>query len=103
MLELKRIYWTRKSLCLGTLCAFAWFFAAAILAAVGSTNSLRPTSAIDILRPMFDAVLAAAVAPGLLFVVLVVVAVVIRSRDGRRRDPLRRFLPCASTSRGNAC
>ncbi|MBB6404212.1 HNH endonuclease signature motif containing protein [Arthrobacter sp. AZCC_0090] len=91
MLELKRIYWTRKSLHLAMLASVIWLLAAAILAATHSAISQRPTSLIDVLRPLFDAVLAADTAPGLLIIVLVVAAAVIRGSDVRRRDPLRRF------------
>lgn len=102
MLELNRIYWTRKSLHLGMLRAVAWFFAAGILAVTHSPISQRPTSLIDILRPIFDAALAAVAVPCLIFVALVAVSAVIRGSVVRRRDPLGRVLPSASTSKGNA-
>ncbi|MBT8161648.1 MULTISPECIES: HNH endonuclease [Arthrobacter] len=92
MLELKRIYWTRKSLRLGTLCTVAWLFAGAVFAAATHASmSQRPTSFIDVLGPILNAALAAVALPGAIFIVLVGVAVVIRANDVRRRDPLRRF------------
>ncbi|MEZ2392168.1 HNH endonuclease [bacterium RCC_150] len=91
MLDLKRIYWCRRLLHFAWLCTVAWIFAAAIVAVMNTAVSARPTSVTDILQPKFNAVLAADVGPALLAVALVVIAVLIRSRDVRRRDPLRRF------------
>jgi len=50
-----------------------------------------PSTATEVLRGIFDRVLAAVVVPGIILVVLMVIAVVIRARDLRRRDPVRRF------------
>ncbi|MCX2748991.1 HNH endonuclease [Arthrobacter sp. MI7-26] len=91
MLELRRIYWTRWALRLVMFGTVIWLFAAGILAVPHSVRSQRPGSLIDILRPRFDAALAAVAVPGLIFVALVVVSAVIRGSDVRRRDPLRRF------------
>jgi hypothetical protein len=91
MLELRRIYWTRWALRLVMFGTVIWLFAAGILAVPHSANSQRPTSPTDVLRPMFDAALAAVAVPGLIFVALVLVSAVIRGSDVRRRDPLRRF------------
>ncbi|WP_028266300.1 HNH endonuclease [Arthrobacter sp. MA-N2] len=91
MLELKRIYWTRQTLRLVMFGSVIWLFAACILAVAHPGSNQRPTSAIDVMRPMFNAVLAAASTPGLLIIAVVVVAIIIRGRDLRRRDPLRRF------------
>ncbi|MGN7253426.1 HNH endonuclease [Arthrobacter sp. SAFR-014] len=40
---------------------------------------------------MFDGLLAAVTAPGLVIVALITTVLIIRSRDVRRRDPVRRF------------
>ncbi|MGO4807841.1 HNH endonuclease [Arthrobacter sp. 2MCAF15] len=52
---------------------------------------MHPTTVKSILGQVFDRVPAAVALPGVLFVVLIVTAAVIQSRDVRRRDPVRRF------------
>lgn len=95
MVDLKRIYWTRQALRLIYPGATLWLFAAAILALLPSRAALvtgQPaTSVTDILRPVFDGVLAAITAPGVLVVALAIIATTMRGRDFRRRDPVRRF------------
>jgi 5-methylcytosine-specific restriction endonuclease McrA len=49
------------------------------------------TTAGAVLRQMFDGVLAAVALPATFIVGLVIVAAVMRARDVRRRDPVRRF------------
>ncbi|WP_459384113.1 HNH endonuclease [Arthrobacter humicola] len=95
MLELKRIYWTRQLLRLGMAALTVWIFAAAILSLVarsGNATGLRPpTTVTAIFTGMFDGVLAAIALPCVLTVVLTISASVIRARDVKRRDPVRRF------------
>jgi hypothetical protein len=50
-----------------------------------------PSSVTEVLGGTFDGLVAAVTLPGLLAVVLVIVAAVINARDVRRRDPVRRF------------
>jgi 5-methylcytosine-specific restriction endonuclease McrA len=95
MLELKRIYRTRRALRLAYAAATVWLAASVVLAllpnrASGGTGQ-RATTASAVLRQMFDGVLAAVALPGAFIVVLIIVVVVIRGRDVRRRDPVRRF------------
>lgn len=54
----------------------------------GSRNA---ATVAEILRGMVDGVLAAVTVPGLFLVVLTIVAAVIRDRDVKRRDQVRRF------------
>lgn len=95
MLELKRIYWTRQLLRLAMAALTVWIFAAAILSLVARSGNAaveqRPTTVTAVFTGMFDVVLAAVALPGILAVVLTIVAAVIRTRDVRRRDPVRRF------------
>ncbi|MFC9336170.1 HNH endonuclease [Arthrobacter sp. NPDC057009] len=95
MLELKRIYWTRVALRAAYFAATIWLAAAVVLSllpnATAATLSQRSTSPSDVLRGMFDGVMAAVTLPGLVILALVVTVLIIRSRDVRRRDPLRRF------------
>ena len=95
MLELKRIYWTRQLLRLAMAALTVWIFAGAILSLVtrsGNATAVRPpTTVTAIFTGMFDGVLAAVALPGVLAVVLTIIASVIRGRDVRRRDPVRRF------------
>jgi hypothetical protein len=95
MPELKRIYWTRLGLRLAFLAASVWFFGSAILTLMPKATTVGagpgPASASEVLRGLVDNVIAAAALPGVLLVVLVVIAAVINSLDVRRRDPVRRF------------
>ena len=95
MLELKRIYWTRVALRLAYFAAIVWLIAAVILSFRPNTThvTLGKTgpSVASIMREMFDGVLAAITAPGLVIVALIITVLIIRSRDVRRRDPVRRF------------
>jgi hypothetical protein len=95
MLELKRIYWTRVALRVAYLAATVWLIAAVILSFQPNTAhvTLGKTgpSVASILREMFDGLLAAVTAPGLVIVALIITVLIIRSRDVRRRDPVRRF------------
>ncbi len=95
MVELKRIYWSRHALRLAYLAVTVWLFASAIGALMPAkaiaAASPGPSTATEVLRGIFDRVLAAVVVPGIILVVLMVIAVVIRARDLRRRDPVRHF------------
>jgi hypothetical protein len=95
MLELKRIYWTRQLLRLAMAALTVWIFAAAILSLVARSGHVaadrRPKTVTAIFTQMFDGVLAAVGLPGVLAVVLIMTVAVIRGRDVRRRDPVRRF------------
>ena len=94
MLELKRIYWSRQVLRLAYAAVIVWLFAAAILAFMPKTNGgagASGSSPADILRGMFDTVLAAVIAPASCAVILIIVAAITGARDVRRRDPVRRF------------
>ena len=72
-----------------------WIFAAAILSLVGrsgnATVGQRPTTVTAVFTGMFDGVLGAVALPGILAVVLTIVAAIIQARDVRGRDPVRRF------------
>ena len=95
MLELKRIYWTRQLLRLAMAALTVWIFAGAILSLVarsGNATAVRPpTTVTAIFTGMFDGVLAAVALPGVLAVVLTMIVAIIRGRDVKRRDPVRRF------------
>ncbi|MFC7847175.1 HNH endonuclease [Arthrobacter sp. NPDC057388] len=96
MLELKRIYWTRVALRLAYFGATVWLAAAVVLAFQPKAGTValgeRGTLVVGgIMRDMFDRALAAATAPGLAILALVITVLIIRSRDVRRRDPVRRF------------
>lgn len=94
MLDLKRIYWSRQALRVAYSAVVMWLGASVVLALMPKANAAGSRSAAtvaEILRGMVDGVLAAVTVPGLFLVVLTVVAAVIRSRDLKRRDPVRRF------------
>ena len=95
MLELKRIYWTRQLLRLAMAALTVWIFAGAILSLVarsGNATAVRPPKTVTaIFTGMFDGVLAAVALPGVLAVVATMIVAIIRGRDVRRRDPVRRF------------
>ena len=95
MLELKRIYWTRQLLRLGMAALTVWIFAAAILSLVarsGNATAVRPPKTVTaIFTGMLEGVLAAVALPGVLAVVATMIVAIIRGRDVRRRDPVRRF------------
>lgn len=58
-----------------------------VLAALANS----PVVTLEVLRGFVYSILAAVALPGLLLVVLYIVASVVHSRDVRRRDPVRRF------------
>ncbi|WP_081801696.1 HNH endonuclease [Arthrobacter sp. 9MFCol3.1] len=95
MVELKRIYWSRQALRVAYSAVVVWLGASVVLAlmpkAIPAAGSRSAATVAEILRGMVDGVLAAVTVPGLLLVVLTVVAAVIRARDLKRRDPVRRF------------
>lgn len=95
MFELKRIYWTRRLMRLAMAVLVVWILAAAILTAMANASKFaagrRLTSATGVFTAVFDGVLAAVMLPGLLVVVVIVIARVMQARDVRRRDPVRRF------------
>jgi 5-methylcytosine-specific restriction endonuclease McrA len=96
MLELKRIYWTRVALRLAYFAATVWLAAAVVLSFQPKAGTVaigeRGTAVVaGIMHDMFDRVLVAVTAPGFVVLALVVTVLIIRSRDVRRRDPVRRF------------
>jgi hypothetical protein len=93
MLELKRIYWTRQGLRLAFTAVTVWLFASAILSLMPKANGagVAPSSGIQVVRGLFDGIIAAVTLPGLFLVILIIVGAVINARDVRRRDPVRRF------------
>ena len=94
MVELKRIYWSRQALRLAYSAVIVWLAVSVVLALMpkGKANAGNSASTVSgVLRGFVDSVLAAVALPGLLIVVLFIVAAVIHGRDVRRRDPVRRF------------
>lgn len=94
MVELKRIYWSRKALRLAYAAVMMWLAISVFLALMPKANVVAGSgisSVTEVARGMFDRVLAAAVLPGLFLVVLVIIAAIIHGRDVQRRDPVRRF------------
>lgn len=93
MLELKRVYWTRQTLKLAYTAVTVWLFASVILSFMPKANGagVPPSSATQVMRGLFDGVVAAVSLPGVFLVILIIVAAVINARDVRRRDPVRRF------------
>lgn len=94
MVELKRIYWSRQALRLAYSAVIVWL-AVSVVVALMPKGKVTPgngaSTVTGILRSLVDGVLAAVALPGLLIVVLFIVAGVIHARDVRRRDPVRRF------------
>jgi 5-methylcytosine-specific restriction endonuclease McrA len=94
MVELKRIYWSRQALKVAYSAVVVWLGASVVLALMPKANAAgrhNAATVAEILHSMVDGVLAAVAVPGLLVVVLTIVAAVIRARDIKRRDPVRRF------------
>ena len=94
MVELKRIYWSRQALRAAYSAVILWLGASVVLALMPKANPAGSRSAAtvaEIQRGMVDGILAAVAVPGLFVVVLTIVAAVIRARDIKRRDPVRRF------------
>ena len=94
MVDLKRIYWSRQALRVAYSAVVVWLSVSVVLALMPKANPAGSRSAAtvaEVLRGMVDGVLAAVAVPGLLVVVLTIVAAVIRARDIKRRDPVRRF------------
>jgi 5-methylcytosine-specific restriction endonuclease McrA len=94
MPELGRIYWTRQGLRLAYSAVLVWLAISVMTALMSKAKPLPgagPPSPADVLRGLFDGVVAAAVLPGVAAVVLGITAAVVTSRDVRRRDPVRRF------------
>ncbi|PVZ53697.1 HNH endonuclease [Arthrobacter sp. H-02-3] len=94
MVELKRIYWNRQALKMAYSAVVVWLGASVVLALMPKADAAarhNASTVAEILRSMVDGVLAAVIVPGLFLVVLTVVAAVIRARDLKRRDPVRRF------------
>ncbi|WP_242633343.1 hypothetical protein [Arthrobacter sp. S39] len=82
MVELRRIYWSRQVLRLACSAAVLWLAASVVPALAPKRNAgtgQLTSSVSNILRGMFDAVLAAAALPGLFVVALTIAAVIIRS------------------------
>lgn len=94
MVELKRIYWSRQVLRVTYAAVVVWMAFSVVLALMpkGKAAGGNGASTVSgVLRGFVDSVLAAVALPGLFIVVLIVVAIVIRARHVRRRDPVRRF------------
>jgi hypothetical protein len=94
MLELKRIYWTRTGLRLAFSVVMVWLAASAALSLMPKGTPREgevPSSAAEVLQGIVNALIAAVTLPGAFAVVLIIVAAVIKARDVRRRDPIRRF------------
>jgi hypothetical protein len=94
MVELKRIYWSRQALRLAYSASIIWLAVSVVTALMPKGKGDAGTSASTVsgvLRGFVDSVLAAVTLPGLLIVVLFIVAAVVHGRDVRRRDPVRRF------------
>lgn len=94
MMELKRVYWSRKALRLAYAAVMMWLGISVFLALTPKPTEVSGTgisSVTEVLRGMLESVLAAAALPGAFLVVLIIVAAVIRAQDLRRRDPVRRF------------
>ena len=94
MPELGRIYWTRQGLRLAYSVVLVWLAISVMTALTAKAKPLPgagPSSPADVLRGLFDGVVAAAVLPGVAAVVLGITAAVVTGRDVRRRDPVRRF------------
>lgn len=94
MQELKHIYWSRQVLRLTYAAVIVWLGLSVVQALMPKTNGgygASGSSPADVLREMFDAVLAAVVVPGSFAVILAIAAAIITDRDVRRRDPVRRF------------
>jgi hypothetical protein len=94
MVELKRIYWSRQAMRLTYSAVIVWLCVSVVLALISKAkvDAANSTSTVSgVLRGYVDTVLAAATLPGLLILVLIIVAIVIHACDVRRRDPVRRF------------
>ncbi|WP_445155072.1 HNH endonuclease [Arthrobacter sp. Hor0625] len=92
MLDLKRIYWTRVGLRLAFAATMMWLAVSLALAFMPKTSAGTKTPTVsEVFRGMVDGIVAAVILPGLLAIVLTVIAGVITARDVRRRDPARRF------------
>lgn len=94
MVEMTRVYWSRHALRLAYAAVVMWLGASALLAFMPKEHvagNAVPSSPAEVLRTMFDGVLAAVIWPGVCLVILAIVAAVIHGRNIRRRDPVRRF------------
>lgn len=94
MTELKRIYWTRLGLLLAFMATLVWLFGSAILSLMSQVDVAAGSgvsAASGVLRAMLDRLITAVTLPGVIAVVLVITAAIIKARDARRRDPVRRF------------
>lgn len=96
MLELKRIYWAHQLLRLAMAALTVWIFAAAILSLVARSGNVAvggpPNTVTAAFTRMFDGVLAAVAVPGILAVVLTIIAAVIQRAELRRR--VQHVQPC---------
>ncbi|MFJ6077059.1 HNH endonuclease [Pseudarthrobacter sp. NPDC092419] len=94
MQELSRIYWTRMGLRLAYSAVMLWLafsVMTALMPKAAPVAGPAPTTPAEVLRGLVDGVVAVAVLPGLVIVVLGIVAAVVTAGDVRRRDPVRRF------------
>lgn len=94
MTELKRIYWTRLGLRLAFMATLVWLFGSAMLSLMSQVDVAAGSgvsAASGVLRAMLDRLITAVTLPGVIAVVLVITAAIIKARDVRRRDPVRRF------------
>lgn len=93
--ELRRIYWTRQSLRLLVLVSGVWLFAAAYLSFTTprTLGNFGRGSLENVLQEVFGGLWIAIGMPAAFIVMLLVVAIMLRTSDVRRRDPQRRFTP----------
>ncbi|QDG66103.1 HNH endonuclease [Pseudarthrobacter sp. NIBRBAC000502772] len=94
MMELKRVYWSRKALRLAYTAVMMWLSISVFLALMPKPKVVSGTgisSVTEVLRGMLESVLAAAALPGAFLVVLVIIAAVVHRHDLRRRDRVRGF------------
>lgn len=94
MRDLRHIHWTRHGLRLAFSAAMVWLAISVVTSLMPKGSAVAasgPASAAEVLNGILDRAVAAVTLPGIFAVVLITAAVVINSRDVRRRDPARRF------------
>lgn len=91
--ELRRIYWTRQSLRLLFAVSSAWLLAATylFLSKQRDIGILDTGSVASVIQELFGGLWTAMGLPTVAIVMLLVIAVVLRTTDVRRRDPRRQF------------
>ncbi|WP_345799341.1 HNH endonuclease signature motif containing protein [Paenarthrobacter sp. Y-19] len=91
--ELRRIYWTRQCLRLLVVVSAVWLFVAAYLffARPRALGDFGIDSFENVIREVFGGLWIAIGPPAAFIVMLLVLAIALRTSDVRRRDPQRRF------------